>query len=168
VNPYVHRGRVATGESLHKSPAKPTNRIPGASVQAFLHVLNIRSGINSGMAVRAALAAQFSRTREPRREGTCGHAIRRSWCLQSPSGRLPAISLVARFQVIGRFVEHQEVRRVVEHARDCQPRFFFLTGECADLLFYVFAGELEGFSSRLRNDPRPSWGKSCCNCSDER
>ena len=29
-----------------------------------------------------------------------------------------------KVQVIGRFVEHQKVRWVVEHARDCQPRFF--------------------------------------------
>src|SRR5580693_6101295 len=47
-----------------------------------------------------------------------------------------------KIQVIGRFVEHQEVRRVVEHACYCQPRFFS-AGECADLLIYVFAGELE-------------------------
>jgi hypothetical protein len=38
--------------------------------------------------------------------------------------------------------EHQKVRRVVEHACYCQPRFFS-AGECADLLVHVFAGELE-------------------------
>ena len=47
-----------------------------------------------------------------------------------------------KIQVIRRFVEHQEVRRVVEHARYGQPRFFS-AGECADLLIHVFAGELE-------------------------
>ena len=47
-----------------------------------------------------------------------------------------------KIQVIGRFVEHQKVRRVVEHACDGQPRFF-AAGECADLLIHVFAGELE-------------------------
>jgi hypothetical protein len=44
--------------------------------------------------------------------------------------------------VIRRFVEHQEVRWVVEHARDCQPRFLS-AGECADLLLHVVTGELE-------------------------
>src|ERR1700678_1068877 len=47
-----------------------------------------------------------------------------------------------KIEVIRRFVEHQEVRRVVEHARYCQTRFFS-AGECADLLIHVFAGELE-------------------------
>ena len=47
-----------------------------------------------------------------------------------------------KIQVIGRFVEHQEVRRVVEHACDCQPRLFS-AGECADFLIHIFAGELE-------------------------
>ena len=47
-----------------------------------------------------------------------------------------------KIQVIRRFVEHQEVRRVVEHACYCQPRFFS-AGECADLLVHVFARELE-------------------------
>src|SRR5258706_345767 len=50
--------------------------------------------------------------------------------------------LGCKIQVISRFVEHQEVRWVVEHACYCQPRFFS-AGECADLLIYVFAGELE-------------------------
>src|ERR1700723_4694394 len=47
-----------------------------------------------------------------------------------------------KIQVIRRFVEHQEVRRVVEHARYRQPRLF-PARECADLLVHVFAGELE-------------------------
>src|SRR6202049_99268 len=50
--------------------------------------------------------------------------------------------LGCKIQVIRRFVEHQEVWRVVEHACYCQPRLFS-AGECADLLIYVFAGELE-------------------------
>ena len=47
-----------------------------------------------------------------------------------------------KIQVIRRFVEHQEVWRVVKHARYGQPRFFSAR-ECADLLIHVFAGELE-------------------------
>src|ERR1700719_1226446 len=47
-----------------------------------------------------------------------------------------------KIQVIRRFVEHQEVRRVVEPACYCQSRFF-AAGECANLFVYVFAGELE-------------------------
>src|SRR5580700_2023085 len=47
-----------------------------------------------------------------------------------------------KIQVIRRFVEHQEVRQVIEHACYCPPRCF-AAGECADLLIYVFAGELE-------------------------
>src|SRR5580700_10564918 len=50
--------------------------------------------------------------------------------------------LGCQIQVIRRFVEHEEVRRVVEHARDCQPRLFS-AGECADLLVHVVARELE-------------------------
>ena len=47
-----------------------------------------------------------------------------------------------KIQMISRFVEHQKVRRIVEHACYCQPRLF-AAGECADLLIHVFAGELE-------------------------
>jgi hypothetical protein len=56
-----------------------------------------------------------------------------------------------KIQVIGRFIEHQEVRRVVEHARDCQPRFF-AARECADLLIYVFA-ENWNAPARFRSAP---------------
>src|SRR3984957_11084348 len=62
-----------------------------------------------------------------------------------------------KIQVISRFVEHQEVRRVVEHARYCQPRFF-AAGECADLLVHVFAGELE-CSRSVPQRPEPVLGK---------
>src|SRR6202050_1204174 len=60
-------------------------------------------------------------------------------------------------QVIRRFVEHQEVRRVVKHARDGQPRLFS-AGECADLLIYVLAGELE-CSRQVPQRPETVLGK---------
>ena len=62
-----------------------------------------------------------------------------------------------QIQVIGRFVEHQEVRRVVEHASYCQPRLFS-AGECADLLVHVFAGELE-CSRQVPQRPETVLGK---------
>ena len=95
---------------------------PGRLMSKLLHVLNVRPGINSGMCgpcrSHRPVRAHVSRDRE----GTCGHAIRRSWCLRNPSGRPPAFPW-STIEVIRRFVEHQEVRRVVEHARHCQPRF---------------------------------------------
>src|SRR6202047_4155057 len=65
--------------------------------------------------------------------------------------------LGCKIQVIRRFVENQEVRRVVEHARYRQPRLFS-AGECADLLIYVFAGELE-CSCQVPQRPETVLGK---------
>ena len=62
-----------------------------------------------------------------------------------------------KIQVIGRFIEHQEVRRVVEHACYGQPRFFS-AGECADLFIYVVAGELE-CSRQVPQRPNTVLGK---------
>src|SRR3984885_9595851 len=62
-----------------------------------------------------------------------------------------------KIQVIGRFVEHQEVRRVVEHARYCQPRLFSAR-ECADLLIYFFTRELE-CSCQVPQRPETVLGK---------
>ncbi len=45
-------------------------------------------------------------------------------------------------EVVGRLVEHQEVRRVVEHPRHGEPRLL-AAGERADLLVHVVAGELK-------------------------
>src|SRR5580692_11147650 len=107
----------------------------------LLHVFNVRPWINSGMAVRTALAPQFQNARA---ETAKEHAVMRNEdhgafkILQGVYQHL----LGRKIQVIRRFVEHQEVWRVVEHARYCQPRFFSAR-ECADLLIYVFAGELK-------------------------
>jgi len=62
-----------------------------------------------------------------------------------------------KIQVVRRFVEHQEVRRVVEHARYGQPRFFS-AGEYADLLIHVVAGELE-CSRQVPQRPETVLGK---------
>src|SRR5438876_5434125 len=93
------------------------------------------------MAVRAALTAEFQHTGA---ETAKEHAVMR----YEDHGAFKILQgfhlhfLGRKIQVIGRFVEHQEVRWVVEYARYCQPRFF-AAGECADLLIYVFAGEVK-------------------------
>src|SRR4029077_3233207 len=52
-------------------------------------------------------------------------------------------------EVVGRFVQHQEVRRVVEHARHGEARFF-AAGERADLLINVVTRELERSGKRAQ------------------
>ncbi len=67
--------------------------------------------------------------------------------------------LGGKIQGIRRFVEHQEVRRVIEHACYCQPRLFSAR-ECADLLIHVFAGEPE-CSRQGPQRPKTVLGMSC-------
>src|SRR5258708_31291338 len=68
-----------------------------------------------------------------------------------------------KIQVIGRFVEHQEVRRVVEHARYCHRDFS--PPESARIFLSTSSPENWNAPARFRNAPILSWGKSCCNCS---
>src|ERR1700685_2131241 len=78
-----------TRESLHKSSASPTNRSQAPHVQASARTQRMtrdKQWDGGPCRSRPPVPAPVSLDRE----GTCGHAIRRSWCLQSPSGRPPA------------------------------------------------------------------------------
>src|ERR1019366_8379342 len=73
----------------HKSPARPTNGSQAPHVQASARTQRTTQDKHwdcGPCRSHRPVPAHVSRDRE----GTCGHAIRRSWCLQNPSGRLPA------------------------------------------------------------------------------
>src|SRR5579864_3840775 len=72
-----------------KRPVRPTNRSPAPRVQASVRTQRTTQDKQwDGGPCRSHRPVQAHVTRD--REGTCGHAIRRSWCLQNPSGRPPA------------------------------------------------------------------------------
>src|SRR5579864_8059047 len=72
-----------------KRPVRPTNRSPAPRVQASVRTQRTTQDKQwDGGPCRShrPVPAHVSRVREE----TCGLAIRRSWCLQNPSGRPPA------------------------------------------------------------------------------
>src|SRR6267143_3572219 len=86
----------AATNSLHhpasrctKAAARPTNKSQAPHAQASArtqHTIQDKQWDWGPCRSHRPVPAHVSRDRE----GTCGHAIRRSWCLQSPSGRPPA------------------------------------------------------------------------------
>jgi hypothetical protein len=68
-----------------KAPANPTNRSLAPHVQASVrtqHTTQDKQWDCGRCRSHRLVPTHVSRGRE----GTCGHAIRRSWCLQNPSG----------------------------------------------------------------------------------
>ena len=105
-----------------KSPAS-LQIDPRRLMSKLLDILNVRPRINSGIAVRAALAAQFQ---DPRPQPAQEYAVVRheNHGAFEVFERLHKHLLGSHIQVIGGLVEHQEIGRIVEHPRHGEARFF--------------------------------------------
>src|ERR1017187_1524372 len=114
----------------------------GGFVAQALHVLDVGTGVHHGVALGAAFAAEFQHARAQTAQE---HAVVRheNHGPFEAFERLHQHLLGGEVEVIGGFVQHQEVGWVVEHARHGEARFL-AAGEGADLLVHVVAGELEG------------------------
>src|ERR1035437_10167002 len=140
---------LATGAGAHptsstahvRSSVRMSGVYAGRLVAQALHVFDVGTGIHHGIALRAAFAAQFQHARA---QAAQEHAVVRDENHRpfEPLERLHQHLLGGQVQVIGGFVQHQEVRRVVEHTRHREARFL-AAGERTDLLVHVVTRKLE-------------------------
>ncbi len=94
---------------------------PGRLVAERLDVFNIRPGINARLAIRTRFAAklQYSRSQAAQERAVVGNKNHRPF---KAFQRFDEHLLSGKVKVIGGLIEHQEVRRVVQHASHCQTR----------------------------------------------
>jgi len=111
-------------------------------------VLCIRSRINARVAVLAGLAAQFQYARP---QSTQERAIVRD----EDHGAFKVLErsdqhfLRGQVEMVGRLVQHQEIRRIVEHAGHGEARLL-AARERTDLLIHVVAGKLKRTGQRAQ------------------